>query len=69
MCQPELEGEEKLREIPVIIVTSNFCQGNSPAFQNPIEEGTRHLLSPPKTIKLENPWQMRNEPPFGFVNK
>ena len=62
MCLPEVEPEETPREIPVIIVTSNFCHEEPPAIQDPIEEvGTRHLLSPPKTIKLENPWQMKKE--------
>ena len=60
--EPELEGEEIPREIPVIIVTSNFCQEEPPAFQDPTDEvGRRHLLSPPKTINLENPWRITNE--------
>ena len=70
MCKSEIEAGERLREIPVIIVTSSFCQEEPPVFQDQIEEvGTRHLLSPPRIIKVENPWQMTNETPFGFVNK
>ena len=76
MCKPEPEGEDKLsyddagtlRVTPVIIV--NLCQEEPLAVQEPTGDvGTRHLLCPPQTIKLENPWQITNETPFGFGNK